>query len=108
MLRFSTFTKADLRATNFRGANLRETMMDEVKAEGATFVGANLAYADFSNSDVRRADFGDANLSDALLHNVKDDGASFVGATMSAVRRTDPDRLEAESFRPPRKSAGSR
>ncbi|HMY17213.1 MAG TPA: pentapeptide repeat-containing protein, partial [Polyangium sp.] len=86
---------------NFGGANLRESLWMTAKAKNAGFGGARLEWADFSHADVREADFSNADLSRANFHNTRDAGALFVGANLFGLRKTDVDRLEAESYRPP-------
>jgi uncharacterized protein YjbI with pentapeptide repeats len=80
---------------------LRESSWMNARAKGAIFGGARLEFADFSHADIREADFSNADLTRANMHAVRDSGALFVGTNLLGLRKTDIDRLEAESYRPP-------
>ena len=50
---------------------------------------------------MRDADFSSAALPHAELHAARDAGAIWDGADLSGARRTDQERLAAETFVPP-------
>jgi uncharacterized protein YjbI with pentapeptide repeats len=100
-LRHSTWTGAEAGFAHFGKTNLRESFWMGATAKGAIFAGAHLEWADFSHADIREADFSHANLTRANLHAVRDSSALFIGANLLGVRKTDVERLEAESYRPP-------
>ncbi len=88
-------TGAKLEAADLTGADVSEADLT-----GGALGNADLTGADLTSAYVSGADFTDADLFTANLHAVKDAKATYTGATMTAVRRTDVDRLEAEAWQP--------
>jgi uncharacterized protein YjbI with pentapeptide repeats len=80
---------------------LPETLWVKAKATGAIFDGAKLPYADFSYCLLESASFRDADLMGANLHAIQDRNANWNGASTNKARRTDEDRLAAETWKPP-------
>ena len=88
-------------------ADMRETRMTSAQAPGACFAGAKLDYADFAHADLQQADFSSARLFFADMHAVRDSGAIWDGAITTMMKRTDSERLEAESWTPPARQSRS-
>src|SRR5262249_9199903 len=96
------FTKAEMGSANLSGADVRDAMLTETKAQGALFVGAKLQHSDLSHADLTGADCTDADLFRANLHGIHDKDVRWTGASLGAARRTDVDRLEAEGWMAPK------
>ncbi len=67
------------------------------------FIGARMDYADLSHADLSRADLRSAKLGSANLHAIRDEGARWEGALTVTAKPTDPMRLKAENWQPPRR-----
>ena len=66
------------------------------------FTETGLARADFSYAVLEKANFQSADLTAANLHAVNDKNAVWTRATQTAVKKTDKDRLEGETWQPPK------
>ena len=60
-----------------------------------------LTNADFSYAHLESANFANADLTGANLHGILDKHAKWDRATLKNVKKTDPDRLHAETWTPP-------
>ncbi|MEZ4311752.1 MAG: pentapeptide repeat-containing protein [Polyangiaceae bacterium] len=104
-LRHATFTDADLAFAQLISADLRETVLHRTRAGGASFNGAKLSHADLSHADLSKAELANADCQSANLHAVLDRNTVWTGANLLFVRRTDPERLAAETWLPPEENA---
>ena len=88
-------------AANFKGCKLFQTDCRRLNASQAVFDGADLAFADLSHANLQQASFAGASLRGTNLHAVDDTGTVWSDSDRSAAKPTDPDRLAAESWKPP-------
>ena len=70
-----------------------------MRATGCLFGGARLPYADLSKARLTRCTWPGADLSGANLHAIEEEQNEWSGANLKGARRTDNDRLEAETFK---------
>jgi hypothetical protein len=109
-LRYATFDRSDLHQADLTGANLTQASMRlvnliEVKAERATFRGADLWGAQFipmtpigrpiNPVNMREADLREANLPNADLRTVTLDGALLEGANLRGADMAENIKEEA-------------
>jgi uncharacterized protein YjbI with pentapeptide repeats len=73
----------------------------KANGQGVDFNRADLSYADFSHADVSHAIFNNAILVGANLHRTNDLHAVWSGADLSGLRKTDPQLVKAEDWKPP-------
>ncbi len=71
----------DLGQADFGGANLRRTVFDQVRLEGASFRGAQLAQASFLDCDARAADWRGAECTATVWRHTRLAEARWEGAT---------------------------
>jgi hypothetical protein len=81
-LKEATFVNADLRWTNFRGADLSDADFTNSILWGAILTNASLREAKLNNADLTGVDLSGADLSDACT-----EGACFIGARFSSSTR---------------------
>jgi len=81
-----------------------EALLTRCKANQASFIRANLAYADLSYARMTTADFSQADLTGARIHCMEDSKVNYKDAVRQRMRRTDPDLARAEVWQPPRPS----
>ena len=101
-LRNSIWMEASAPLADFSGCDLRESVWTEADLSAAKFVGATLNHANLSYTKLDGADMTRASLFRADLHGVLEKGTTWSGANLTAVQRTDLERLDAEKgFEPP-------
>jgi uncharacterized protein YjbI with pentapeptide repeats len=74
------FQSADLRACDFRSANLNGAKLTNCNLSKSDFSASNCEHAVFSDCDLRKVNFHNANLCNASLANCLLQGANFTGA----------------------------
>ncbi|MEW5319809.1 MAG: hypothetical protein WDW38_010935 [Sanguina aurantia] len=84
-LRKIKFTKANLRATNFDGANLTGVSMFSSLCQNATFVGANMTLSDLESGNFEEADLTNAVLSGAFVNNAQFKNTNITNTDWSDV-----------------------
>ena len=94
----SSFEGANLARADLSRSDLTRGIFERAEAGAANFAEAVLTDADFSSARLEAADFHKADLSRANLHAVADRDAKWNGATLKQVRKTDKDRLYAETW----------
>jgi uncharacterized protein YjbI with pentapeptide repeats len=90
-----------LAEADLRKSDLSKGIFARCRAVGAVFDECLLTYADFAYALLDSASFRDADLTHAKLHAVRDRDTIWDGAVLKHVERTDKDRGEAESWKPP-------
>lgn len=81
--------------TNFTGANLSGTLMQNSSLPGASFTGTKLVGADLSGSNLAEASFVGADLTSADLRDCNLEGADFVGCKMNGTKMKGANLAEA-------------
>lgn len=93
---YSTFLVAELRMTDFTGANLEGALMGGANLSNAIFVRAHLVGANLHGANARGADFTDADMRGTHLSDADLTGASFRGADLSSSIITGTKTREAD------------
>jgi uncharacterized protein YjbI with pentapeptide repeats len=98
-VRGGIFLKATLIGADMRRCKLAEATLVDTLAEGVNLGESDLPYADFSGAHLEGAVLAQCNMMRANLHRISDAGAFWDGANVIGVKRTDDDRLAAETFK---------
>ncbi len=95
----SNLFKAHLARASFRQARLRGTVLEQVKATDAVFLGADLGEAQLLMADLTGANFTSADLTGASLEAAMLKGANLTFALMAGVDLKDADFTDANWWR---------